>query len=69
MSDFNQPTRKQDEQVPSNVPESGEQTRQTQHGSIERNPEQPKQDGDPLDDDSSEMAIAEQPFNTKTGNR
>ena len=38
MSDFNQPTRKQDEQVPSVTPPSGQQTRQTQQGAIERNP-------------------------------
>jgi hypothetical protein len=39
MSDFNQPTRRQDEQEPSTTPPSGQQTRQTQHGSIERNPD------------------------------
>jgi hypothetical protein len=38
MSDFNQQTRKQDEQVPSSTPPSGQQTRQTQQGAIERNP-------------------------------
>ena len=63
MSDFNQPTRRQDKQVPSDVPESGEQTRQTQHGSIERNPDVPgsqNQEGDPFDaDDSSEVAIGD----------
>ena len=41
MSDFNQPTRKQDAQVPTTTPPSGQQTRETQHGSIERNPDAP----------------------------
>ena len=38
MTDFNQPTRKQDEQVPSATPLSGQQAQQTQQGAIERNP-------------------------------
>lgn len=38
MSDFNQPTRLQDEQPPSATPPSGQQTRQNQQGAIERNP-------------------------------
>jgi hypothetical protein len=42
MSDFNQPTRRQNAQTPSSVtPPSGQQTRQTDQGSIERNPDAP----------------------------
>ena len=69
MSHFNQPTRRQDQQLPSDVPESGEQTRQTQHGSIERNPEQPgspNRDEEQFDtDDSSEVAIGDEPIDSK----
>jgi hypothetical protein len=65
MSDFNQPTRRQDKQVPSVVPQSGEQTRQTQHGSIERNPDAPtaeQPDGEPFDtDDSLDVVIGDEP--------
>jgi len=39
MSDFNQPTRTQNKQTPSVTPPSGQQTRQTDQGSIERNPD------------------------------
>ena len=77
MSDFNQPTRRQDKQVPSVVPESGEQTRQTQHGSIERNPDAAGAEtpgGEPFDtDDSSEVAFGDEPGRRNTdgdqGNR
>jgi hypothetical protein len=39
MSDFNQPTRRQNAQTPSSTRAAGQQTRQTEHGSIERNPD------------------------------
>ena len=41
MSDYNQPTRRQNSETPSVVPPSGQQTRQTDQGSIERNPDAP----------------------------
>jgi hypothetical protein len=44
MSDFNQPTRRQDQQTPSTTPPTGQQTRETEHGSIERNPDAPNPD-------------------------
>ena len=53
MSDFNQPTRRQDRQAPSDGPDSQQQTRQTQHGSIERNPDAAP-DAEPFDTDDSE---------------
>ncbi|HUQ89621.1 MAG TPA: hypothetical protein VM096_18810, partial [Vicinamibacterales bacterium] len=64
MSDFNQPTRRQDQHTPSD-PDSPNQTRQTQHGSIERNPDASGNedgDGEAFDtDDSSEVAIGDEP--------
>ena len=71
MSDFNEPTRRQNKQVPSAIPASGAQTRQTQHGSIERNPDVPgsqNESGEPFDtDDSSEVAIGDEAVNGKPG--
>lgn len=52
MSDFNQPTRPQDQQAPSKGPGSQQQTRQTQHGSIERNPDAARDRNTPDTDDS-----------------
>ena len=61
MSDFNQPTRRQDKQRPSDG-SAPDQTRQTQHGSIERNPDATDgaPDGEPFDtDDSEDVAIGD----------
>lgn len=41
MSDFNQQTRRQDKRDAPTATPSGHQTRQNQHGSIERNPDAP----------------------------
>ena len=60
MSDFNQPTRPQDQQAPSDGPDSQQQTRQTQHGSIERNPDAVR-DGRPTDSDDSKHEPAGDP--------
>jgi hypothetical protein len=60
MSDFNQPTRRQDKQAPSDGPDSQQQTRQTQHGSIERNPDAVR-DRQTRDTDDSENDPAGDP--------